>query len=124
MMKDSGVWAVTFGEFTGAGEFDGFSIDLEGLHSFDGGRALRSDMGFAIGLAALAKEGGLMYFVHGEKFTRFDCRLDGTPFDALVANGDRPGVCATTGESSVRSFSGSTRDDVLGGVGGRADKGP
>jgi hypothetical protein len=33
------------------------------------------------------------------------------------------GVCIMTGDCSVRSFSDSVRDAVLGGVGGRADKG-
>lgn len=99
----------------------GLRIDFVGLHSFEGGRDFRSDLDFA---AELVNEGGLMYLVHGEKFTRLDCRLDGAPVEPLTEKGESRGVCTTTGESSVRSFSDSIRDDVLGGVGGRADKGP
>ena len=67
-----------------------------------------------------------MNFGHGEKFTRFDWRLEGAPVEveSFCRTGDSLGVCTGTGKSSVRSFSDSIRDAVLGGVGGRADKGP
>jgi hypothetical protein len=42
---------------------------------------------------ALAKDGGLMYFGHGEKFTFFELRLEGpAPTDPNAENGDSLGV--------------------------------
>jgi hypothetical protein len=101
---------------TGAGELVVLRIDLVGLHSFEGGRAFKSNFEFAVEFVNV--------FGHGEKFTRLDFRLEVAPLGAFFGNGELLGVCTGTGESAARSFSGSKRDDVLGGVGGRADKGP
>ena len=105
---------------TGTGEFVAFRIDFAGLHSFEGGKDLTSGFNFVFEFVNI---GGLMYFVHGEKFTRLDCRLEGTPVEILVWREESRGVCTAAGESSVRSLSSKSRD-VLGGVGGRAGKGP
>lgn len=51
-----------------------FKIDFDGLHSLDGGSAFRSGFEFN---GVLENDGGLMYLVHGEKLTRFECRVDG-----------------------------------------------
>jgi hypothetical protein len=59
----SGVYDVTSDKERGPGEFVALSIDRAGLHSFDGRRTFDF---------ALVNVGGLMYFGHGEKLTRFD----------------------------------------------------
>jgi hypothetical protein len=64
-------------------------MDFDGLHSFDGGRTLRSECDFEF---ALLNVGGLMYFVHGEKFTRLERRLERAPVDPFVENEESPGV--------------------------------
>lgn len=121
MANDSGVHGAASVVSIGGCAFVVFKIDFVGLHSFEGGSSLSSD--FNLG-AEFVKDGGLMYLVHGEKFTRLDCRVDGARTELSAAKGESTGVCTTMGESSVRSFSDSIREPVLGGVGGRADTGP
>jgi hypothetical protein len=115
------VCVTTVGEWVVTGELVCLRIDFAGLHSLEGGSALSSGSGVAAGSV---KDGGLIYRVHGEKFTRLDCRLDEAPLGRLVDNGFSRGVWAATGDSCIFSFSDSGRDVVLGGVGGRADRGP
>ena len=78
--------------------FVALRIDFDGLHSLDGGRVFISGFEFH---GVLANDGGLIYRVHGEKLTRFDCRVEGSPAEPLTENGEAPGVCKITGESSV-----------------------
>lgn len=72
-MKDSGVKGSSLTVFMRALVFVAFRIDFEGLHSLDGGNVFRSGFEFN---GVLENDGGLMYLVHGEKLTRFDCRVD------------------------------------------------
>lgn len=51
-------------------------MDFVGLHLFEGGRALK--------VVLLLNVGGLMYLVHGEKFTRLECRLEQLPVDPFA----------------------------------------
>lgn len=62
---------------TGPGELVALRMDLVGLRSFEGRRALIS-LGFAS-----VNEGALMKFGHGEKFTRLDWRLEGAPVESF-----------------------------------------
>lgn len=89
MASDSAVNVSTLGDQTGIGDWVALRIDFAGFKSVDEGMVLISLADFE----ALAKVGGLMYFGHGEKFTRFELRLEGPgPAEPNVVNGDPLGV--------------------------------
>lgn len=89
MTKFPGVTGSSAVVFTGTGVFVDLRMDFDGLRSFDGGSVFKSDFGF---IAKLVTDGGMIWLGYGEKLTRFDCRVEGTPAEPFTENGEGPGV--------------------------------
>lgn len=89
MTKFPGVTGSLSAVFTGTGVFVDLRMDFEGLRSFDGVNVFRSDFEF---VAILATDCGMTWPGYGEKLTRFDCRVEGTPAEPFTEKGDGPGV--------------------------------
>lgn len=89
MAKDSGVFGGRLGRLAKTGDWVAFRIDFAGLHSLEGIKVLRSDLGFGPGLVNV---GGLIYLGDSEKFTFLEVRVDGAPLVPFPGRGESPGV--------------------------------
>lgn len=107
---------LTLGDQAGRGDWVALSMDFAGFRSVEGV--------ILLSLAdcwLLVKAGGLMYLGHGEKFTRFELRLEVSGPGSKDLNDESLGVWAVNGETLW--FSSIVMCEVvLGGVGGRAER--